>query len=372
MALNVSTLTAASLKAKEVATEDYVDTAVSNMTISDATWQAKVQEAVNNDMTTINGSHIITGTIGANQIAANSITGNNIAANVAMSAPIINGGVINGGVINGVNITGAVIKASWIDYSSTGHLTNWAYFTPATMPTQYAANFAHNSTNGSLLVDSNGYVRLPKVSKVIVDAYLYKVGTFVDNYKYGSFTYDGHDLNVRSYDSYSTSSTNLLLNANTRIIFDRKDFTLLGLRGGSGYNGRTVGTCSANWRIGTDVFTYYGLSQATNQGAADPHIYTTRLTKNGITLMDVTANTASGAGSTASATYNQTLTSSGMSVTIYAMGAYIYVTIPNAINDLVGYSGIDTNISVGICTGYASDGRNTGMICDIPSGAEFY
>lgn len=365
MALNISTLTAASLKAKEVATEDYVDTAVSNMAISDATWQTKVQEAINNDMTTINGSHIITGTIGADQIAANSITGNNIAANVAIAAPVINGGVINGGVINGVNITGAVIKASWIDYSSTGHLTNWTYFTPATMPTQYAANFAHNSTDGSLLVDSNGYVRLPKVSKVIVDAYLYKVGSFADVPNLGTFTYSGHDLNIRSYDSYSTTSTNRLLNSNSRIIFDRAGFTLLGVRGGAGYNGGAVGTCSANWRIGTDVFTYYGLSQATGQGA-DPHIYTTRLTKNGVTLMDVTG------GSIASVTYNQTLTSSGMSVTIYAMGAYIYVTIPNTINDLVGYSGIDTNISIGECTGYASDGMNTGMLCDIPSGAEFY
>ena len=102
MALNIATITPAVLKAKEVATEYYVDTAVSNMTISDATWQAKVQEAVNNDMTTINGSHIITGTIGANQIAANAITGNMIyggviynlggtANNYTMKIDLING-----------------------------------------------------------------------------------------------------------------------------------------------------------------------------------------------------------------------------------------------------------------------------------------
>ena len=320
--------------------------------------------------TTIDGGKITTGSITASQIAANSITGNNIAANVTVAAPVINGGVINGGVINGVNITGAVIKASWIDYNSTGYLTNWAYFTPATMPTQYAANFAHNSTNGSLLVDSNGYVRLPKVSKVVIDAYLYKVGAFADNYRYGSFTYNGHDLNVRSYDSYSTSSTNRLLNANTRIVFNKENFTLLGLRGGAGYNGGAVGTCSATWRIGNDVFTYYGLSQATNQGA-DPHICTTRLTKNGAALMDVTVTIPSG-GSTTSVTYDQTLVSFGMAVKIHAVGAYLVVSIPNANNDLVGYSGLDANISIGTCTAYASDGMNTGMLCDIPSGAEFY
>lgn len=97
MALNVSTLTAASLKAKEVATEDYVDTAVSNMTISDATWQAKVQEAVNNDMTTINGSHIVTGSIAASKINVNDLFAQNITYN----------GVITGGTAQG----GGIIKS---------------------------------------------------------------------------------------------------------------------------------------------------------------------------------------------------------------------------------------------------------------------
>lgn len=87
MALNIATITPAVLKAKEVATEDYVDTAVSNMTISDATWQAKVQEAVNNNATTIDGSHIVTGSIAADKIAANTISTNQI----AVGTGIVNG-----------------------------------------------------------------------------------------------------------------------------------------------------------------------------------------------------------------------------------------------------------------------------------------
>lgn len=369
MALNIATITPAVLKAKEVATEDYVDTAVSNMTISDATWQAKVQEAVNNDMTTINGSHIITGTIGANQIAANSITGNNIAANVAMSAPIINGGVINGGVINGVNITGAVIKASWIDYSSTGHLTNWVYFTPKTMPTQYAANFAHNSTNGSLLVDSNGYVRLPKVSKVIIDSYSYKGGSAAGINNIGSLTFPGYSTDIRSYDNYTTTSTRRLLNASTRITFDSANIQFLTVSGGSGYNGGSLGTCTAKWRIGTDIFTYYGSSQATNQGA-DPHIYTTRLTKNGVYLINITATVAPAPIS--SVTYDANIVSSGITTRIRAVGAYVSVIIVNAINDTIEYVGQDADISVGECSVYASDGRNVGISVYVPTGTEIY
>ena len=45
MALNINIITAASLKAKEVATEEYVDGAVSNVSVDDTTWQTKVQEA---------------------------------------------------------------------------------------------------------------------------------------------------------------------------------------------------------------------------------------------------------------------------------------------------------------------------------------
>lgn len=95
-------------------------------------------------------------------IEANSITAGQINA-YAITGKHISGGTINGTDINGVRITGAIIKASFIDYTSNLALSNWQHFTQANVPPDYAANFAHNN-DGSLLVDSVGYVRLPAQS----------------------------------------------------------------------------------------------------------------------------------------------------------------------------------------------------------------
>ena len=95
-------------------------------------------------------------------IEANSITAGQIDA-YAITGKQITGGTINGTDINGVRITGAIIKASFIDYTSNLALSNWQYYTSATIPPAYAVNFAHNN-DGSLLVDSQGYVRLPAQS----------------------------------------------------------------------------------------------------------------------------------------------------------------------------------------------------------------
>lgn len=164
MSLNVSTITPASLKAKEVATEEYVDTAVSNMTISDATWQAKVQEAVNNNATTIDGSHIVTGSIAADKIAANTITADRFTSTTGQSSvwaggglvsqnfngnvvggignptqgfrlssnaagtsadPNIYGGYIKGGTIDGATLTGNVLTVSDIKVAAVGYPGNY-------------------------------------------------------------------------------------------------------------------------------------------------------------------------------------------------------------------------------------------------------
>ncbi len=204
MALNIATITPAVLKAKEVATEAYVDTAVSNMTISDAIWQAKVQEAVNNDMTTINGSHIITGTIGADQIAANSIMANMI------NADAINGKVIKGSIIEGASITGSVIKSSWIDYSSTGHLTNWKYFTNATIPEAYRGNFAFDNY-GNIIIDSEGYVRLQGTTE------LYSATKSAIQYEGGTLTLVGSD-EVYPYDSYTINTARRCISIRPRLV----------------------------------------------------------------------------------------------------------------------------------------------------------
>ena len=330
----------------------------------------EVVTAINSgNTTTIDGGKITTGSIAANQIAAGTITGDKIAAD-AINGKTITGTLINGGVINGVNINGSVIKASWIDYSSTGTLTNWAYYTPATMPAQYSTNFAHDSLTGALITDSNGFVRLPKVSKVTIGSFLYNVGTTAGVYTLGNASFAGYDLDVRSFDDYTTTSTRRLLNANTRIVFDSANIPFLYVSGGSGHNGRAVGTCNATWRIGTDVFVYYGLSQATNQGA-DPHIYTTRLSKNNVYLMNVTTTIPSG-GALTSVTYYGDIVSCGIATRISAYGARLSVVILNAINDTVGYIGTGTTISVGACDCYASDNLNAGIKVYVPTGTESY
>ena len=58
-----------------------------------------------------------------------------------------------------------MIKSSWIDYKSVGALTDWRHFTPATVPAEFAGNFAKHP-DGTYVV-SNGYIALPTVSGVM-------------------------------------------------------------------------------------------------------------------------------------------------------------------------------------------------------------
>lgn len=144
MSVNLSTLLPAKIGTSEIATK--YDVSSSLAAYDPAAY-------INAGTTTIDGGKITTGTITAGQIAANSITAEKIAS------INIDGYNINGVNIKGSLIEGSVIKSSWIDYTSTGDLTNWQYYTPSTVPSQYKANFAHNN-DGSLVVDSSGYVRL--------------------------------------------------------------------------------------------------------------------------------------------------------------------------------------------------------------------
>lgn len=171
MGLNISTIQPAIEKSKNVATENYVDTSIANIDISQTLntnndlfaqrlgylSYADMVAAATNGQTIINGGYIQ-----GELIAANSINAGQIDA-YAITGKQITGGTINGTDINGVRITGAIIKASFIDYTSNLALSNWQYFTPSNVPVAYIGNFAHHN-DGSLLVDSQGYVRLPAQS----------------------------------------------------------------------------------------------------------------------------------------------------------------------------------------------------------------
>jgi len=139
-------------------------------------------------------------------IDANTITADTIVAGSSFTSPIINGGTISGGLIEGVNIVGAVIKSSWIDYTSSGSLTNWQHYTTSSVPSSYKANFAHDNETGALVVDSDGYVRLPGILNVAATG--------------GTQSYKGADShsfslrdNIHPYNSYAQSSTNRVISA---------------------------------------------------------------------------------------------------------------------------------------------------------------
>lgn len=123
MALNINTITPAIEKAKNIATEQYVDSSIASIDVSSdinanndvfaqklgyASYSDMVN-AANNGQTIINGGYLRTGLIQANAITAGQInTSGLIAENISASE-------ISGKRITGAVITGAVIKASYLD-----------------------------------------------------------------------------------------------------------------------------------------------------------------------------------------------------------------------------------------------------------------
>ena len=89
---------------------------------------------------------------------------------IVMSGGEINTGTINSSDIQGSTVTGSVIKGSWLDLTTTGVLTDWAFYTPATVPTAYVGNFAKDNVTGDLIVDANGFVRLPTISSLLINS----------------------------------------------------------------------------------------------------------------------------------------------------------------------------------------------------------
>ena len=183
MALNVNTITPASLKAKEVATEDYVDSAVSNVSIDDATWQTKVQQALDSNTTTIDGAKITTGSIAAAQIAANSISADRLSPTSGNSTVWSGGGLIsnnfNGNVVGNIgtptqgfrlssnaagtsadpNIYGAYIKGATLEGTtmSTGDIRVSADGYPANYGPIMLFEAYNGTTNTSSIFRSRGY-----------------------------------------------------------------------------------------------------------------------------------------------------------------------------------------------------------------------
>jgi len=144
------------------------------------------------NVTTIDGGKITTGTLHAETIIAGG----------SISAPSI-----TGGSIEGVNITGAVIKASWIDYSSVGALTDWKYYGPGLLPPS-TANFAFDNYGNIVVTDVGsgasdlGFYRLPSVTPLLIPGF-YRVIELADvQAPNSSASLPNGALPVYAYDSY--------------------------------------------------------------------------------------------------------------------------------------------------------------------------
>jgi hypothetical protein len=155
MALNLSTLLPAKINTSEIATKYDVSSSIAAYNPANY---------INANTTTIDGGKITTGSIDANRITAST----------SLGSPNIYGGNISGTNITGVNIVGSVIKSSWIDYSSTGSLTNWKAATIADMSNTgsiyyaYRNNFAKDNATGNWVTTDSptNYVRLPATTSL--------------------------------------------------------------------------------------------------------------------------------------------------------------------------------------------------------------
>ena len=183
MALDINTIKPASLKAKNVATEEYVDTSVANIDISNTLNTnnnvfaqrlgymdyADMVAAAESGQTIINGGYLRGELIEANSINAGQIDA------YAISGKTITGGTINGSVINGVQINGAIIKGSFIDYTTSLALTNWQYYKPLTAPIIPVENITITSWSYSV-----GIITCNVTPGTINNSSFIKVGNTVD------------------------------------------------------------------------------------------------------------------------------------------------------------------------------------------------
>ena len=173
MSLNINTITPAIGKAKNIATEQYVDSSIAAIDISSdinsnndvfaqklgyANYQAMVNAAASGQ-TVVNGGYINTGLIQTNAITAGMInTYGLIADNI--NATELNGKTLNGSVINGARINGSVIKASYLDLNgSLQVLTNYII-----SPAMHESNPGYYGD--AVYISSDNNYRIPSISSI--------------------------------------------------------------------------------------------------------------------------------------------------------------------------------------------------------------
>lgn len=234
MALDINNIKPAIEKAKNVATEQYVDTSVASIDISSsiddnndliaqklgyADYAAIVSASLSGN-TIINGGYVNTGLINAGAISASQInTTGLIAENISAT-------IIDGKTITGAKIIGSVIKASYLDLDGELEvLTNFYLISsigsisqiPALAAsegrymTSYVYNSLHDSVPDVSISPAGSIYRIPSLSRVSETP-----GT-VGNWT----TLTGR---LRAYNQYNTG--NSMKAVKRRPIFQNSNFTV--------------------------------------------------------------------------------------------------------------------------------------------------
>ncbi len=234
MALDINTIKPASLKAKNVATEEYVDSSIQNIDISSsiddnndliaqklgyADYAAMVSASLSGN-TIINGGYVNTGLINAGAISASQInTAGLIAENISAT-------IIDGKTITGAKIIGSVIKASYLDLDGELEvLTNFYLISsigsisqiPALAASEgrYVTSYVYNSLHDSVpdvsISPAGSIYRIPSLSRVSETPGTVGNGT----------TLTGR---LRAYNQYNTG--NSMKAVKRRPIFQNSNFTV--------------------------------------------------------------------------------------------------------------------------------------------------
>jgi len=155
---------------------------------------------IDGSSTSIDGGKITTGTIDASKANIININASSIVADSLLRSPRIEGGII----------TGSIIKASYIDTTSSKYLTTYTAIADiSTIDSQYYGNFAHDS-NGNLLPDSNGYYRLVTSVPLYKDAKTYTFNNATANSTPTTYVSDVFKLDLYPYNAYKVYGNKLV------------------------------------------------------------------------------------------------------------------------------------------------------------------
>ena len=309
------------------------------------------------NVTQIDGGKIITGSIDTQHLSATAISGK-----------LITGSEISGGTISGVNILGSIIKASFIDMSSSLLLSNWKQYTLATIPSAYEANFAHQNVvvNGNtisqLLVDTEGFVRLPAQSGFLTTA--------VNGTKYGNFyAWYAGPVNVPvsftankifdlyPYNSYTVNTLNRVPDTSASISHISGECSFYSRCGVSANEGCT-NTASWSCRVLNDEIKFS---------------YFLRLGGGGYTTLSISVN---GKSAYIGDTYNGTIAFGETILTRVSRGIQYHVTVDHCSFVDPGYfekgrplTGFDTKLIVDIDTNETIEGFTNGDLIEFYGGS---